>query len=493
MEEEVSPSADATLVDSTEECQEVVRTEVADPEEPRNPQDAEELVITEAEISTSLEGEEQGQSAAGECLDVDGQEKAEAQPTGEESEEVAHLSDRTAGRELPTSEASEEDKAPDVDCLSREGSVKAENEEKEGEESVVLVPGIPELENQGLEDIGPSEQAEITENQNLQISYEEQLKLLQELQEERDKLTHKNSQLQCKLADYFRRKMGEEPRPELETALSDHQQRYQKNLDIIEDLKQQRLHDSELHQQQEDELRRQSQEKLEQVEREWTALMEMNYELATTALTQKLSKQAAQDQVEQLRQAEQKCEEKLMAVSLEKIKLKMKTRKLEAEQKGKEELAEGLHVVDFEQLKIENQTYNEKIEERNEELLKLRKKITNTVQVLTHVKEKLQFVQVENQTKQAQLGEVDVAVARKRELLTHMKQARDDLRADNLRLFQCCGLLGNTTLLKDFEEKVDVCEVLEKRLETLDRQHAEFTLKSAGVKNKLEQSRPMDD
>ena len=53
-----------------------------------------------------------------------------------------------------------------------------------------------------------------------------------------------------------------------------------------------------------------------------------------------------------------------------------------------EELAEGLHLIDFEQLKIENQTYNEKIEERNEELSKLRKKITNTVEVLTHLKGK---------------------------------------------------------------------------------------------------------
>ena len=63
-----------------------------------------------------------------------------------------------------------------------------------------------------------------------------------------------------------------------------------------------------------------------------------------------------------------------------------------------EELAEGLHLIDFEQLKIENQTYNEKIEERNEELLKLRKKITTTVQVLTHLKEKLQFVQVRKES-----------------------------------------------------------------------------------------------
>jgi hypothetical protein len=47
----------------------------------------------------------------------------------------------------------------------------------------------------------------------------------------------------------------------------------------------------------------------------------------------------------------------------------------------KEQLAEGLHLIDFEQLKIENQSLNEKIEERNEELIKLRKKTTVTVQV----------------------------------------------------------------------------------------------------------------
>ena len=79
-----------------------------------------------------------------------------------------------------------------------------------------------------------------------------------------------------------------------------------------------------------------------------------------------------------------------------------------------EELAEGLHLIDFEQLKIENQTYNEKIEERNEELLKLRKKITSTVQVLTHLKEKLQFVQGENQIQKTKLQDVESTVGQVR-------------------------------------------------------------------------------
>lgn len=46
-----------------------------------------------------------------------------------------------------------------------------------------------------------------------------------------------------------------------------------------------------------------------------------------------------------------------------------------------------LHLIDFEQLKIENQTVKEKIEERNEELLKLRKKNTTTVQVREGVRD----------------------------------------------------------------------------------------------------------
>ena len=81
-------------------------------------------------------------------------------------------------------------------------------------------------------------------------------------------------------------------------------------------------------------------------------------------------------------------------VRLENIKLQNKISKLEAQIKEKEQLAEGLHMIDFEQLKINNVDLNEKIEERNEDILKLRKKVTSTVQVLTHVKEKLQFLQV---------------------------------------------------------------------------------------------------
>lgn len=77
---------------------------------------------------------------------------------------------------------------------------------------------------------------------------------------------------------------------------------------------------------------------------------------------------------------------------LQNIALRNKLANKEKILKKKEQLADGLHLIDFEQLKIENQTLNEKIEERNEELHKLRSKITQTVVILSHTREKLQFV-----------------------------------------------------------------------------------------------------
>lgn len=122
-----------------------------------------------------------------------------------------------------------------------------------------------------------------------------------------------------------------------------------------------------------------------------------------------------------------------------------------------------MHLIDFEQLKIENQTLNEKIEDRNEELGKLKKKLTQTVQVLTHVREKLQFVQGEAdvsdisicvklsihavrlractdsevcvclfvQSKTEQLSSLASDVALNRDLVARKKLSRERLRSEN--------------------------------------------------------------
>jgi uncharacterized coiled-coil DUF342 family protein len=73
----------------------------------------------------------------------------------------------------------------------------------------------------------------------------------------------------------------------------------------------------------------------------------------------------------------------------------------------KEQLADGLHLIDFEQLKIENQTLNEKIEERNEELGKLSYKIRTAVIIVSHTREKLQYVRKQNEQRKQTLDHLE--------------------------------------------------------------------------------------
>jgi len=54
-----------------------------------------------------------------------------------------------------------------------------------------------------------------------------------------------------------------------------------------------------------------------------------------------------------------------------------------------EKLEDGQHMVDFEQMKIENQTLQEKIDDRKDEIEKLNAKILSFVEVMTHLREKL--------------------------------------------------------------------------------------------------------
>lgn len=304
---------------------------------------------------------------------------------------------------------------------------------------------------------------------------------------DRSRLRRYNSKLQCKLAELMNKaKPKERARAELEQHISDKEQRYSRYLAMLQDLRTQQEEELAWYQKQINTLRQNSEEKLAKVDAQWKAYWAVKREVAVFTMGKRLGgKQAAIKQVEQIQNRELSKEKEVTEVRLENIKLKHRILKLEASLKAQEELAEGLHLIDFEQLKIENQTYNEKIEERNEELQKLQRKITNTVQILTQVKEKLQFVEGKNQSQKAELHAVEALVAQKRDLLTRTKQIRDRLRIDNEKLHQKCGLLGNRLLLRDFENKTDASEILAKKLEKLKHQHAGLTLACQGVKKKI--------
>lgn len=135
-------------------------------------------------------------------------------------------------------------------------------------------------------------------------------------------------------------------------------------------------------------------EKLLEVSSKTEEFIKYRKEIAKNSENSRTGKVLSSKIVDQLESLEDKKQKEVISFRLENIKLRNKIKRYEQALRQKEELADGLHLIDFEQLKIENQTFNEKIEERNEDCLKLRKKITNIVQVLTHVKEKLQFVLV---------------------------------------------------------------------------------------------------
>merc|ERR1711988_1038855 len=114
---------------------------------------------------------------------------------------------------------------------------------------------------------------------------------------------------------------------------------------------------------------------------------------------------------------------------------------------------------------------NEKIEERNEELHKLRKKTVITVQVITHMREKLQFIQQENQVLKSELAQLDQELASQRDLVAKTKHERDDYRSENAKLRQQTGIINSELLTKDYEDRTSHIKKLKEELAMLRAKH----------------------
>ncbi|XP_070603074.1 cilia- and flagella-associated protein 184 [Erythrolamprus reginae] len=455
--------------------------------------DKEEPVLEEPpEPATSGEGPEGAEEAPKEAGEEAKRSPSEIPSLGKLEEEgglTEAPSKLSLFRDLPTGASFEEGEEAEPSPLQvgaelshRVSRSLWELEQREGSIHSLVVGGSPDSQE------SPGE----TEEQREQRAAEEQRRRLdlmeqyRQLLAERGRLRSYNAKLQGKLADVLNKAKAKDRARELEHHIPDWEQRYSRYLAMLEKLRSQQAEEAAWYQKEIDALQRSCDQKLTVVESEWKAYQAIKKEIAVYTMGRRLGgKQAAVKEVEKIQAKEQSKEKEMTEVRLENIKLKHRVQKLEASLKAQEELAEGLHLIDFEQLKIENQTYNEKIEERNEELHKLRRKVTNTVQVLSQVKEKLQFVEADNQGQKAQLMAVESLVAQNRDILTRTKQIRDRLRIDNQRLQQKCGLLGNTLLLRDFEEKVDAAEILKEKLEILKRRHAGLSLTCNGIKKKI--------
>ena len=160
---------------------------------------------------------------------------------------------------------------------------------------------------------------------------------------------------------------------------------------------------------------------------------------------------------------------------LQNIALRNKLANKEKVLKKKEQLADGLHLIDFEQLKIENQTLNEKIEERNEELHKLRKKITQTVVILSHTREKLQYVQQQNVDQGEKLQVLKDQLDTEKNEQSKLKKQREKLQQINQRLKQQTGIVNKKELKEDFDRRKDEIKALKERIAKLESKHASLS------------------
>nr|KAJ3414137.1 Coiled-coil domain-containing protein 96 [Polyrhizophydium stewartii] len=307
----------------------------------------------------------------------------------------------------------------------------------------------------------------------------------------KDKLMQRNAFLQNKLGEYFKKKRSIKQTDDTrdgEKSVSDQEQRYANCMSSLNELRAEYNTLNVTNQKIVSEYKSKLEERLEEVTAKADEFCKYKRTVALGAENSRTGKPLPVKVVEQLESTERKKENEVVAVRLENIKLRNKLRRHEQLLRQKEELADGLHLIDFEQLKIENQTYNEKIEERNEELLKLRKKITNVVQVLTHVKEKLQFVQGETVELKQQLKNLDEDVTQRRDSLPLAKQERDSLRNTNTVLRQKNGLLGNNNLLHDYGEKVDDSKGLKARIDDLQRYYAELVSETQRLRRRMQKA-----
>ncbi|KAM6135714.1 LOW QUALITY PROTEIN: cilia- and flagella-associated protein 184 [Phoenicopterus ruber ruber] len=222
-------------------------------------------------------------------------------------------------------------------------------------------------------------------------------------------------------------------------------------------------------------------ERQARAEAEWAAFQARMKATAVFSQGRRLGGRAA-DRI----QARERDKEQVREAHVENFKLKHEIQNLETILKAQGEQVEGQHLTDFEHMKKENQKHREKMDNRSAEIPKLIK-VSNAIHILTQFREKLQFVEAENEGRKAEHMDTETVLSQ-RDILTKTKQARDRLRRNNLKFQEKCGLLGNEILLWDFEEKVDTVELLSQQLETLKCHLAGLVLTCRGIRGGIKEA-----
>merc|ERR1711959_78138 len=93
---------------------------------------------------------------------------------------------------------------------------------------------------------------------------------------------------------------------------------------------------------------------------------------------------------------------------------------------------------------------------------------------ITHMREKLQFIQQENQVLKSELAQLDQELASQRDLVAKTKHERDDYRSENAKLRQQTGIVNSDLLTKDFEDRTNYIKQLKTDLAALKTKHQQL-------------------
>ncbi|XP_014901690.1 cilia- and flagella-associated protein 184 [Poecilia latipinna] len=359
-------------------------------------------------------------------------------------------------------------------ALSHSQSVIFETNRRNSGRYLGLNLDTPKTESPTQEGDGSTAAAEGTDDKKDQ--YEDSLK---ELSTQRDEARRLNRQLQMKLAQYFHNtaidggQLGR-GRPEEEQL-----REYERSVQVLSELKQQLSTASQTAQQQAEELRSQARDKLGKVEAEWEAFLALKRDAALAALSPHLGSDLALSKVQAVLTAEQLRQNQLTRLRLKHFSLRSRIQRLEAELHGQHPQRVQLEELQASMLERKKQAGRER-----DESLKLQRRISSSLEVLSNVREKLLWSQVEIRAKRQQLAEVEVLVAERRDVLTQTRLERNRLQRANGRLKQRFGLLGDGDLLMDLEQTMDASQLLEKHLEELRLRKAEVTSRCGAGRGK---------
>ena len=435
------------------------------------------------EAETNAEGEEETEKG-----ETEGEADKAEEAAGEEAEEADKEEQSSAetekdegegASESPVSSA-EKDSKEEVEGETAEANEGEEEGQEKNEDEDVVGAGEEGEENNEEDEEGAAELTPISPG----INEREVIKnLLAEAYEEENELKEVSNELEQKilLLEKFRTRRGSVIGL-TSSIVHDIEARYLSSLLSWSDYMQEEARIAQHYQTVLMDLRMKLEEKdrkAMKLEEEYAIFKE---ELIKMAEYSRTGKSIPNHVVNEINLLEDEKEIEKSKVRSRNIHLQHQLKDLEGRLKQKEELAEGLHLIDFEQLKIENQSLNEKIEERNEELLKLRKKTTTTVQILTHLKEKLQFVQKKNNILDSELGNLDMQLSSKRDKLQKEKQSREKARDDTMKLREKSGLITDPVLLQDVEKQKQKREFLANKVEEIQQKflkiNAEMTMSS---------------